>query len=623
MTFRERHRAPPAQLSGAEAVGQILRFAGVRTLFAYPGTSELALCAAIDGLSDVSLVSARGDREAAFMAGGASWLRPATSAAILHGARGSTNACGAIADLRRNEIGALLLVGLPSTRSARFLPPHGEERLIEGLGTFAKHAVRIGAPSRRSRETAARRLVRALTAAIALARTPPAGPTLVGIPQDVLENRWVPQDALDEPARHVSAPPKASELDDAYKTLAHARRCVILADDYLLRDRGAVAILDEFAALLDARVFQVRYRRGPMLFERLSPRAVPSFAGWYDPDDPTHRQLFAEADVLVTLEDRNAYPRVVGDLPACAKVAFTSDAAKTRKNGYLSEEDVVVVGVVGDLLRILVQRLRVRHRSTHELPVSLLERARAVGAVPRRRDAPVRDAIGAELGCHFRAMRNPVLVDDSQMFGGLLAEVYDAFPDDLRIFGGHGGFVGAGIAYATGLALNEPDTSVTCAIGDQSLTNGLQALIATGEQRARVVYVVCNNGESVSLHKEFAELTRDDRLPPWLRNAPNLKYTPLARAFGIPAATVDWTTCVDEDGVARAARELRAELKHARETGGPTLVEILLPALGPTWDGIWITKGFDERPPIDTSSVRRPAQVHPRVRRPGPSFPGP
>jgi hypothetical protein len=24
-----------------------------------------------------------------------------------------------------------------------------------------------------------------------------------------------------------------------------------------------------------------------------------------------------------------------------------------------------------------------------------------------------------------------------------------------------------------------------------------------------------------------------------------------------------------------------------------------LPPLGDTWDGIWITKGFDERPPLD------------------------
>jgi acetolactate synthase-1/2/3 large subunit len=614
VTSYERHREPPALLSGAEAVGQVLRLEGVRTVFAYPGTSELALCAAIDGLSDISLVSARGDGEAAFMAGGASWLQPATGAAILHGARGSTNACGAIADLRRNEIGALLLVGLASTRSARFLPPHGEERLIEGLGTFAKDAVRIGAPSRRSRETAARRLVRVLRTAIALARTPPAGPTLVGIPQDVLENRWVPRDALDEPARQASATPDANELDDAYETLAHARRCVILADDYLLRDRGAVAVLDEFAASLNAPVFQVRYRRGPMLFERLSTRAVPSFAGWYDPGDRRHRQLLAEADVLVTLEDRNAYRRVVGDLPACAKVAFTSDAAKTRKNGYLGEDDVVVVGAVGEALRILVQRLRARRRSAHDLAGSLLERARAVRAAPRRGEAPVRESIGAELGCHFRAMPNPILVDDSQMFGGLLAEVYDAFPDDLRVFGGHGGFVGAGIAYATGLALNEPEASVTCALGDQSLTNGLQALVAAGEQRAPVVYVVCNNGESVSLHKELAEIAGDDRPPWWLRNAPNLEYTTLARAFGIPAATVDWTTCVDEDGIARAAGELRAELERARASGGPTLVEILLPALGEAWDGIWITKGFDERPPVD-EVVHSEAASNPPARR--------
>ena len=57
---------------------------------------------------------------------------------MLHGARGLTNAMGALADLRRNEMGTVVVVGLPSTGSQPFLPPHGETGLVPGAGAFAK-----------------------------------------------------------------------------------------------------------------------------------------------------------------------------------------------------------------------------------------------------------------------------------------------------------------------------------------------------------------------------------------------------------------------------------------------------------------------------------------------------
>src|SRR5580700_4648914 len=95
-------------LTGAEALAAVLVASGVRRVFAYAGTSELALCDRFIRTPGMQLINGRGDKESAFMAAGASLVRPARGAAIIHGARGLTNATGAIADARRNEIGCVI-----------------------------------------------------------------------------------------------------------------------------------------------------------------------------------------------------------------------------------------------------------------------------------------------------------------------------------------------------------------------------------------------------------------------------------------------------------------------------------------------------------------------------------
>ena len=92
-------------LTGAEALAVILKKEGVKYIFAYPGTSELAICNTILQTPGLNLINGRGDKETAFMAAGGSLLRPSHAVAVLHGARGLTNATGAIADANRNEIG--------------------------------------------------------------------------------------------------------------------------------------------------------------------------------------------------------------------------------------------------------------------------------------------------------------------------------------------------------------------------------------------------------------------------------------------------------------------------------------------------------------------------------------
>jgi acetolactate synthase-1/2/3 large subunit len=560
-------------------------------LFTYPGTSELALCETILRTDGIKVVNARGDGEAVFLAGGANLAGGDSAICLLHGARGATNAVGAIADLRRNEVPLVVIIGLPSSASARFLPPHAEPNLIEGIGHFAKSALEL--PGGPFDEEAGGTLISALRSARDEALRQPCGPVVIGVPTDILSQVWLPAGSWPPPAASTAHEGDNSEqLRVAASWLGDALRAVVLLDDYALRHEGSLEALLDFASAFDLPLMQVRYDRGPMLFQTLSAGANPYFVARYDPADPQHREVVARADLLVTIEDRNMYPRVVGSLSCERHVAITSAPGKAAINGYLRPSDIVVPGHVVDSLRRLVQ-----HASGPAGSPGQAARRRWVADVrtmcagepippsPRRR-------LAAGVAAHLDALPAPVLIDDSQIFGGLLAENYELMPPRLRVFGDHGGFVGAGLATAIGAALGHPRWNVVCCVGDSALVNGFKAWFSGVEQRAPLTCLVCNNGGSVSLRKQaVGDHGSDSALATagLLRNIAAVKYGELCRGLGIPHWDVTWTA-----GEERESGRLAAALAAASRAGGPAMVEIQVPGSLEFWEGLWRVRGFDE-----------------------------
>lgn len=584
-------------LTGAEAVGLAMRRSGASVVFTYAGTSELAICDAMSRLG--LLVNGRGDRESLFGAGGASRLRPGNGAAVLHGARGLTNALGALADLRRNEVGTVAVVGLPSTGSQPFLPPHGEPDLVPVAGAFAKSWHELGAvpkdPDKRGAAVTA--LGTAVEEAVRDAKQPPYGPVLLAVPQDVAEAAWVPLPGLPKAARMDAEP--VGRDDNAARSaaalVAAARRPVVLIDDYAFAHDGLRPALAAFCEQTDAPVFQVKYRRGAMLFERATTAEVPSFLGWYDPANPWHRSLLEAADLVITVEDRNMYPRVIGELPDCRKIALTSKPAAVRKNKYLQDSDVLLHADVVAALRELAAAGRGSDGARPWYEQIAADDRAAAAAVPHEA-ATLRTGIAQAISGLAAKLTKPlVLVDDSQMFGGMLAEEYDNLPPGLRVFGGHGGFVGSGITLATGLALGEPSVKVLCCLGDQGFTNSVQGLVCAVQEAAPVTFLVCNNGGSVSLRKQSSPSGwLDGGRDRYLENAAGMRYVKIAGALGVPAKRLDLSEWLDRDQAASRLAAFSPLLDDMAVRPGPTLIELVLPSDPEFWAGVWITQGFEQ-----------------------------
>lgn len=590
-------------VSGAEAFAYILSKEKVKYVFAYPGTSELALCDAVLKTPGVTLINGRGDKESAFMAAGGCMLRPSNAVAILHGARGLTNAIGALADVRRNEIGTTYFIGLPSSRSIRFLPPHGEFHLIENAGKFAKNYYEITSVAnitddKKTRERKARSFIQQVQMALQKSRELPIGPTLLGIPQNVSEQKWIPLSLLN---KYSPKAPRIGTVDTvklkkALSLIKNKKRIIILVDDFLFKNPRAKKQLAIFARAIQAPIFSVFYGRGPMLFEKPLAKTNRLYLGNYLPNNEIHKKEIDNADLIITLEDRNMYERVIGKLPTCPKIAITSNPQMTQKNEYLNKNDLVLIGDVYTYMK------RVKSMSTSNNHIALNKKC----AHFRKESQKVLDAnpqfdymratLTDELARAISNVDKPVLVDDSQMFGGLINEGYEKFPNKLRVFGDHGAFIGGGLSMAAGLARCEKSVTVFTTLGDQSFTNALQGLISVVQEKVKIIFIVCNNGKSVSLLKQI--LSQDENAfetgtNRFLLNAP-YDYTKLANSIGLTTFQITFNPLSRKPHEKNPSGQLKKIVTKALEIHGPVLIELKLPPDPEAWTGIWAVKGNEK-----------------------------
>lgn len=275
------------------------------------------------------------------------------------------------------------------------------------------------------------------------------------------------------------------------------------------------------------------------------------------------------------------YRRVVGPLPEVPRVALTSKPAATLKNDYDLARDVILEGDSTALLAALWAALLETRSSPRQC---------AWPAPMTYENHPAARRLASAIGVGFAAGLGPrVLVDDSQMLGGLMAQNYNSLPD-CHVIGSHGGFVGSGLATAAGVALGAPETQVLCLLGDQGFTNSVQALTVIAERNLNVSIIVCNNGKSVSLAKQRAAETGEPNGDiAFLQNPCRLDYTAAAKAFGIPAWRFTWSAEAD----ASAADALSQVIAERVVERGPAFIELVTPSDQTFWAGIWTTTGFE------------------------------
>ncbi len=583
-------------LTGAEACVRILEKYNIQYAFAYPGTSELLLCNELIKSKKITIINGRGDKESAFMSAGASMLSPLKAVAILHGARGLTNATGAIADTYRNEYATVFFVGLPSTHSAPYLPPHGEKDLIKNIGKFVKsaHEVRLSPKENDSSVDRGKKIqafLNILTDALNDACTLPYAPTICGISQDCLELKWIPENFNSLIKNKVIKNTNTKSIQQTINIIKKSKKSLLLVDDFLFHHPLAKKSLLKLSNNLQSPILQINYQRGPMFFERICSKQNPFFVGPYNTEADLHKKLLNEADLLIMIEDRNGYKRIIGLLPKCKKISITSNLEMTKKNKTLSTNDILIQGNVIEIMDNISNIIK--NKKNTEIKKQCRSIRKEVYTIPPipKKYIFMRKTIPKIIAASIKGEKHPIIVDDSQMFGGLLAEMYEEYPSNLKVFGDHGAFVGAGIAYANGLALSSNNCSIICILGDQAFTNGFQGLVSSVENNINITYLVCNNQCSVSLKKQAAfqkmnQIVTDT----FLENAP-IHYCDIAKSIGLKSFKFKVPITTNSSIIKKSDMKLRHIIKQAITIKGPALIELIMPSTPEAWDGIWSTRG--------------------------------
>ncbi|GAA3780631.1 benzoylformate decarboxylase [Plantactinospora mayteni] len=553
----ERNSGSPA----AHALLDVLVGWGIRRVFCCPGSTEAAfLDAVVERSGEVELVLTTHESVAVAMADGAARVTGQPQVAYLHTNVGLANGVAHLTAAQLGNAPVLVLNGLKSTalqgRDGFTTVPYPRDLVRQHV----KWARQVS-----SADSLAADVARALRTSVA----EPAGPTWIGLPQDVLEST-VPVEAAAEARRAVDVPrnrPDRNAVADAARLLGGATRPVLVAGGDVAR-HGAVDALVTLAERLGATVLG-EDRRG---FQRTAfPTAHHRFAGWYAATHPA----VVGADLVFFVGCR-----VFTEFEAPAGDEFPRHA--TVVHAHVDPTEVgrlypVHRGLVGHLGAVLDDLLAVLPPGPPTGPRGEPVRG---GAAPPSAGNPAGQSAAnpaGRPGFPGHVGLGPVvaaLVDGLGTDATVVLDATTATPALLSALPQHrsdqvllssSGSLGWGTGAALGVRLARPGQPVVAVLGDGSFQFGIQALWTAAHYRIPVTFVVLNNGSysavGSALHRFGGAARRTGRWPGTDISGPRIAE--IAAGFGVPATRVT------------GPADLAAALRAVRDTAGPALVEVL------------------------------------------------
>ncbi|WP_017627139.1 thiamine pyrophosphate-dependent enzyme [Nocardiopsis chromatogenes] len=570
-----------------DAAVAVLRAHGLTTIFANPGSTEVAFLT--DLPDDLRFVLALHEGSVVGMATGWAIARDRAALVQLHTTAGLGNAVGALATARVNRAPLVVLVGQQDRRHLAlepFLTGH-----LRGLaGEYPVWTCEPAVPQE-------------VPGAIARARFEAEhgrGPAIVVVPQ----GDWsAPAGGAGHPdaapARVVrSATAEAADVEPLAALLADASAPALVTGAGTDSEEGWTA-LRALAERIGAPVYQESFgaRAG-------FPQDHPLYAGVLPADRPGLRERLHGCDAVLSVGAPvfRQYPYAEGPLvPEGTRVALlTDDPAEAHR----APVEVAVVAPIGPALRLLASQVPSRPRRGGAVPAALEAapgRSEGPGGVRADREEreprasggrapsdggasaahastppPPPEAVGPPDSRGAVAPLSPARVlaalaarmDPDTV---LVEETPSSRPDLHRIvpvrrpmgfLSAAMGGLGFALPAATGVRMAAPDRPVVAVVGDGSSLYQVQALWSAARYGAGVLFIVLSNGRYAVMDR-LAE--RHGGKAPW-PGFPQVSVAALARGLGCPARTA---ATADE-----VEAELGAVLPGLRERTEPVVLDV-------------------------------------------------
>src|SRR5262249_34874696 len=273
------------EMTGAEAMFEMLVRAGVRHVFGNPGTTELPLMDLFAARDEISYILALHEVSAVGIAMG--YAEASASAAVvnLHTAPGLAHGLGNLYNASRAGTPLIVTAGQQDTRAMI------EEPLLYGnMVDIARQDTKWAWEVQHGTEIPV-----AIARAFKIAQTPPTGPVFLSLPVNVMEERGDME--LPPVTDTVNAKPRPdlASIQRAATLLASSVNPMIIAGDGCAR-AGAVGDLVRLAEVAAARVYTE-----PLNSLMDFPTGHPLFAGALFPNAKQTLAQLNGADVIVVI----------------------------------------------------------------------------------------------------------------------------------------------------------------------------------------------------------------------------------------------------------------------------------------------------------------------------------
>jgi acetolactate synthase-1/2/3 large subunit len=534
-------------LTGGQAVVATLEAHGVDVVFGMPGVHNLALYDALYDTPGIRHVLVRHEQGAAFAADGYARATGRPGVAITTAGPGASNTLTAIAEAWSDSSPVVLIAS--HVESAFVEQERGFGHELRGQLDLFRTATRF-----RAMPTAVGDIAPNIGEAFAQAQRGRPRPTLVQIPQDVLNA----ESEVEIPPATAYAPPRETDtalVRTAARMLSQAQRPAIYAGAGVHR-AGAHVEVRQLAERLDAPVFTTAPGKGAV------PEDHPLAIGNRWTGEPELTRVLAESDVLLAVGTRFGAQDTSQWQLALPETVIQIDADADE----LSRNVPAEVALEGDARTVLAQLLRELDdngaNGRHSRPSQLAElRQRLDTAAMERWPEPLRFLADLRAGLD----RDAIVFCDS-LIQYWAARHFPVYAPRAFHLPWTFGTLGSSLPMAIGAKVAFPDRQVVTLCGDGALMFTLSELATAVQAQANIVIVVCNDAGfgAMRMHqrRRFGRFIASDLATP--------DFAAVAEAFGATGMRL------------RSPAELGPALQTARSESRPVLIDVPL-ALDLPW----------------------------------------
>ncbi len=548
-------------MTGKQAILEILKLEGVEYIFGNPGTSEAPLINMLGDYPELKYILSLQESVAVGMAESYARCTKKASFVNLHVDNGLANGMSLILDAYNT---GTPMVVTSANYDARKIS-EGITDLADLVRPVTKWAVELTLPDQ---------IPSVLRRAFKEANTHPKGPVYVGFTSNAMEGTATMDIAPSSLVRDQSRPDLRA-IEEASDILLESENPVMIVGDRV-SDDDAMGYAIELAELIGFSVYQSRGAevsfptQHEQFFGNLSLRLI------------SHREVIKRYDTVLTIgmdtfEDLFHWgDRILTNNTKL--IHIDSEQGKIGKSeptslGIVSNCATAIQDLIGEInIRISNAKMSTINDRVLEVKRQVLAERNAFmeGVKPTWDNLPITPArMMSEIAQSLPT--NAMVVDDSLSNRASLRRFIQA-QNRGDIVGVRGQSIGGGIGATMGAQCANPEKKVFGIIGDGSAMMTIQGLWTAANENIPCVFIICNNGMYRILKTNYA-IYQKDVLGETETAGPNLLHSDFGTPFDV--ASIANSMGVYGERIERP-EQIKPAIDKAVSMNAPVLLDIII-----------------------------------------------